>query len=83
MNKSTKFLLASVSPVALAAGWAMLDSNPAHATVTVSATAVTYASENFIGASAASTIVVGSAGVSRKVASRTTSAGFCLKRLSR
>ena len=62
MNKSTKFLLASVSPVALAAGWAMLDSNPAHATVTVSATAVTYASENFIGASAASTIVVGSAG---------------------
>ena len=31
MNKSTKFLLASVSPVALAAGWLMLHSAPAHA----------------------------------------------------
>jgi hypothetical protein len=58
MNKSTKFLLASVSPVALAAGWAMLDSAPAHATVTVAGTLVTYASENFIGASAASIVTV-------------------------
>jgi len=63
MNKSTKFLLASVSPVALAAGWAVLDSAPAHATTTIAATAVTYASENFIGASAASTIIVGSTGI--------------------
>lgn len=59
MNKSTKFLLASVSPVALAAGWAVLDSAPAHATITVTSTAATYASENFIGASASSSIVVG------------------------
>jgi hypothetical protein len=63
MNKSTKFLLASVSPVALAAGWAMLDSTPANAVVTVNATAHTYASENFVGASAASTILVNSTAV--------------------
>jgi hypothetical protein len=74
MNKSTKFLLASVSPVALAAGWAMLDSNPAHATVTVSATNVTYASENFIGASAASSIVVGATGF--RITTGTTSTDF-------
>jgi hypothetical protein len=58
MNKSTKFLLASVSPVALAAGWAVLDSAPAHATVTVAAQNVTYASENFIGASAANQVTL-------------------------
>jgi len=33
MNKSTKFLLASIAPVALAAGWAMLDSSPAYSSV--------------------------------------------------
>ena len=59
MNKSTKVLLASVSPVALAAGWAVLDSAPAHATITVSSTIITYAIENFIGASASSSIVLG------------------------
>ena len=59
MNKSTKFLLASVSPVALAAGWAVLDSAPAHATITVTSTIITYAIENFIGASASSSIVLG------------------------
>lgn len=74
MNKSTKFLLASVSPVALAAGWAVLDSAPAHATTTIAATAVTYASENFIGASAASTIIVGSTGI--RVSSGSTSSDF-------
>ena len=63
MNKSTKFLLASVSPVALAAGWAVLDSAPAHATVTVAAQSVSYAAENFIGASASSSIIVNATGV--------------------
>ena len=63
MNKSTKFLLASVSPVALAAGWAVLDSAPAHATITVSAAAYSFASENFIGASAATSVIVGTSGV--------------------
>jgi hypothetical protein len=72
MNKSTKFLLASVSPVALAAGWAMLDSAPAHATVTVAGTSVTYASENFIGASAASVVTV-SGGALRLTNGATTS----------
>lgn len=33
MNRSTKFLLASISPVALAAGWAVLDSSPAYSSV--------------------------------------------------
>jgi hypothetical protein len=72
MNKSTKLLLASVSPVALAAGWAVLDSAPAHATVTIAAQAVTYAAENFTGASAAATIIVNATGI-RAVGSDTTS----------
>lgn len=59
MNKSTKFLLASVSPVALAAGWAVLDSAPSHATITVASTIHSYASENFIGASAATLAILG------------------------
>lgn len=63
MNKSTKFLLASVSPVALAAGWAVLDSAPAHATASVAAQNLSYAAENFIGASAASSIIIGASGV--------------------
>lgn len=58
MNKSTKFLLASVSPVALAAGWAVLDSAPAHATLTVAGAAISYASENFVGASASTLVIV-------------------------
>jgi len=84
MNKSTKFLLASVSPVALAAGWAMLDSSPAHATVSVTATTVTYASENFVGASAASTIVMGASALIVKNGATTTdfSAGFATFTLS-
>jgi hypothetical protein len=63
MNKSTKFLLASVSPVALAAGWAVLDSAPAHATLSVSAQTITYAAENFIGASGSSSIIINATGV--------------------
>lgn len=58
MNKSTRFLLASVSPVALAAGWAMLDTAPANATMTATSVNVTYATENFSGSSGASTIIV-------------------------
>ena len=84
MNKSTKFLLASVSPVALAAGWAVLDSAPAHATVTVAAQSITYASENFIGASGSSTLVVNTTGI-RVVSSLTTtdfSLGFVTFTLS-
>jgi len=76
MNKSTKFLLASVSPVALAAGWAVLDSAPANATVTVAAQATTYASENFIGASGSSTLIVSSTGI--RVVSSTTTSDFSL-----
>jgi hypothetical protein len=85
MNKSTKLLLASVSPVALAAGWAVLDSAPAHATVTVTGTAVTYASENFIGTSAASSIIVGATGIVISTNANTTSdfsAGFMTFTLS-
>jgi hypothetical protein len=84
MNKSTKFLLASVSPVALAAGLAVLDSAPAHATVTVAASGVTFASENFIGSSAANSITVGSTGIRVFNASTTTdfSTGFITFTLS-
>jgi hypothetical protein len=74
MNKSTKFLLASVSPVALAAGWAVLDSAPAHATVTVAAQSITYAAENFNGVSGASTIIVNSTGI--RVFDSTTTSDF-------
>jgi hypothetical protein len=74
MNKSNKFLLASVSPVALAAGLTVLDSTPAHATVTVAATAISYASENFVGASAASVITVTSNAI--RIFSGTTSTDF-------
>ena len=62
MNKSTKLLLASVSPVALAAGWLMLDAAPAHATMSVAGQGVTFAAENFSGASASNTIIVGATG---------------------
>lgn len=74
MNKSTKFLLASVSPVALAAGWAVLDSTPAHATTLMSVTSITYASENFIGASAANSIVLGATSI--RVLNSNTSTDF-------
>jgi hypothetical protein len=85
MNKSTKLLLASVSPVALAAGWAMLDPAPAHATLTVVGQNVTFAAENFIGASASSTIIVGSTGLVVSSATNTSSdfaAGFVTFTLS-
>ena len=75
MNKSTKFLLASVSPVALAAGWALLDSAPAHATITVTSVAVSYASENFIGASASASIVVGATAFTLSTGATTTDFG--------
>jgi len=84
MNKSTKFLLASASPVALAAGWAVLDSTPAHATVSVAGTLTTYAAENFIGASAASAVQL-PASAFRVVNSQTTTdfvAGFVTFTLS-
>ena len=74
MNKSTKFLLASVSPVALAAGWAVLDSAPAHATITVAGAAISYASENFVGASASTLVIVSSTAFS--VASGATTTDF-------
>ena len=74
MNKSTKFLLASVSPVALAAGWAVLDSAPAHATLTVAGAAIFYASENFVGASASTLVIVSSTAFS--VASGNTTTDF-------
>ena len=74
MNKSTKFLLASVSPVALAAGWAVLDSAPAHATITVAGAATSYASENFVGASASTLVIVSSTAFS--VASGNTTTDF-------
>ena len=74
MNKSTKFLLASVSPVALAAGWAVLDSAPAHATITVAGAAISYASENFVGASASTLVIVSSTAFS--VASGNTTTDF-------
>ena len=74
MNKSTKFLLASVSPVALAAGWAVLDSAPAHATLTVAGAAISYASENFVGASASTLVIVSSTAFS--VASGNTTTDF-------
>lgn len=74
MNKSTKLLLASVSPVALAAGWMVLDSAPAHATITVGAFNGSYASENFVGASAASIINVGTSGIT--LTTGTTSTDF-------
>jgi hypothetical protein len=84
MNKSTKFLLASVSPVALAAGWAVLDSAPANAVVTVAAQSVTYASENFIGASGSSTLVVNATGIRVTTSDTTTdfSLGFITFTLS-
>lgn len=73
MNKSTKFLLASVSPVALAAGWTIIDSAPAHATMTVAGQGVNYAAENFIGSSAASSIVVNATGFVVRSTNATTS----------
>jgi hypothetical protein len=84
MNKSTKLLLASVSPVALAAGWMMLDSAPAHATLSVIGQNVTYATENFVGASASSTIIIGTAGVTLTSGATTTDfgAGFATFTLS-
>jgi len=85
MNKSTKLLLASVSPVALAAGWAMLDSAPAHATLSVVGQNVTYATENFVGASASSTIIIGSTGIAVTSNGATTTdfgAGFATFTLS-
>lgn len=75
MNKSTKFLLASVSPVALAAGWAVLDSAPAHATLTVTGAAISYASENFVGASASTLVIVTSTAFSVASGSTTTDFG--------
>jgi hypothetical protein len=62
MNKSVRVLLASVSPVALAAGFSML-SSPAEAINTITAQNVSYATENFGGASSASSIIVSSTGI--------------------
>lgn len=85
MNKSTKLLLASVSPVALAAGWAMLDPAPAQAALTVIGQEVVYATENFVGASASNSIVIGSTGIAVNSTGTTSSdfgAGFATFTLS-
>jgi hypothetical protein len=85
MNTSTRLLLASVSPVALAAGWAMLDPAPAQAALTVIGQQVTYATENFVGASASNTIIIGSTGIAVNSTGNTTTdfgAGFATFTLS-
>jgi hypothetical protein len=62
MNSTTKLLLASVSPVALAAGTALFAS-PAQAQTTFLVTGYTYATENFISPSTATGVAIPSASV--------------------
>lgn len=58
MKPSTRRLLASVSPLAIAAGTALLGSSEARAANTFNVTTITYAQENFISPSTASGVTV-------------------------